>query len=91
MAPNIDSECIQEFQNNEEFINERFTALKRRCKKIKQKMQMKAFKHENPSIVGKETTSQNKQRLMRLVNELDRLSNSQVSNYDALENTSKEL
>lgn len=56
-------------------------------------MQMKAIKHENTCIIGKETTSTNKQRLMRIASDLDKLANSNTysHNYEAIENCFKEI
>jgi N-glycosylase/DNA lyase len=54
-------------------------------------LQTKAFKHENIAVLGKETSSQNKKRILRLCNDLDKLSNSKTNNYESMDNTFKEI
>lgn len=75
---------------NEELKAERLNAYKKRCKKIKQTMATKALKHETAAIVGKETTSPNKQRLQKLCIELEKQILPQIKDYGLLENTLKE-
>jgi len=70
---------------------ERLNALKKRCKKVKQRLLTKALKHENACIVGKEVTSINKQRLQKLCSELDKQLANQIKDYDLLENTLKDV
>jgi len=41
--------------------------------------------------MGKETSSPNKKRILRLINDLDKLCNSKTCNYEAMDNTFKEL
>lgn len=48
--------------------------------KLKQKLANVCYKHEDV-VMGKEATSSNKQRLMKLSIELDRQASSQVHNY----------
>lgn len=54
-------------------------------------MTVKGFKHENANIVGKETSSINRNRIQKIYLDLEKLTNIQVTNYDAMETCFKEL
>jgi len=76
------------FSENANLVPDRFGALKQRCRKIKLKLQSQAIKLEAP---GKEASSPNKQRLMRLSSELEKLATCSVKDYEAIINTFREL
>ena len=75
---------------NEELKAERLNAYKKRCKKIKQTMASKALKHETAAIIGKESSSPNKQRLQKLCIELEKQILPQIKDYAFLENLLKD-
>lgn len=89
-----DINCIFEFKSSDASAKlkaERLNTLKKRCKKVKQRLLTKALKHENACIVGKEVTSQNKQRLQKLCSDLDRQLANQIKDYELVENTLKDI
>jgi hypothetical protein len=70
-----DETCILTYSDQpEDLTSERFNTLKKRVKLVKKRLQVKSLKHENTCIMGKETTSQNKHKLMKICSELERLS-----------------
>lgn len=75
---------------NEELKAERLNAYKKRCKKIKQTLATKALKHETAALIGKESTSPNKQRLQKLCIELEKQILPQIKDYNSLENSLKD-
>ncbi|KRX04677.1 hypothetical protein PPERSA_09469 [Pseudocohnilembus persalinus] len=86
-----DSNSIICFQHIEELNNERLSLLKKKCKKIKQRMAVKCMKHEKACIIGKESTSPNKLRIQKICLDLEKLCNQQMTNYELMENCFKEL
>lgn len=71
---------------------ERLNTVRRRCKKIKQRMLTKALKHESACMMGKEASSSNKQRLQKLCSDLDKqVSPPQIKDYETLDATLKEV
>ena len=72
LTNNDELNCIMEFKANEfeELKTERLNAFKKRCKKIKQKLGINLFKYE--SLLQKEFTSANKQRLFKLSVDLEK-------------------
>lgn len=63
---------------------------KTRYMKLKQKLASVCYKHEDV-VMGKEATSSNKPRLMKLSIELDRQANSQVHNYSQMQDIVREI
>ena len=70
---------------------ERLNAFKKRCKKIKQSLNVRALKHESACLLGKETTSPNKQRLQKLCIDLEKHILPQIKDYTQLENVLKDI
>ena len=76
---------------NEELKSERMNAIKLREKKLKQKMALKAVKHENYRTYKQDFPSPNKQRLQKLSFEIEKQIFPIIKDYDSLENSLKEL
>ena len=76
---------------NEELKSERMNAIKLREKKLKQKMALKAVKHENYRTYKQDFPSPNKQRLQKLSFEIEKQIFPIIKDYDSLENLLKEL
>ena len=76
---------------NEELKSERMNAIKLREKKLKQKMALKAVKHENYRTYKQDFPSPNKQRLQKLSFEIEKQIFPTIKDYDSLENSLKEL
>jgi hypothetical protein len=66
-------------------------AIKLREKKLKQKMALKAVKHENYRTYKQDFPSPNKQRLQKLSFEIEKQIFPIIKDYDSLENSLKEL
>jgi hypothetical protein len=75
---------------NEELKNERINAIKIRHKKIKQKLSLRALKHENFWSYKQDFPSINKQRLQKISFEIEKQILPNIKDYDALENNLKE-
>lgn len=58
----------------EELTNTRFIAIRKRCSKIKLKIQKKSLILENINLFqgSKETMSHNKQRMQKICNDIDK-------------------
>ena len=80
-------------ERNSKLKAERWNTLKKRCKKIKQRLVTRALKKENTVIMGKdkEVTSINKQRLQKLCLELDKQVATQIKDYDIVDNILKDI
>jgi hypothetical protein len=89
-----DVNCILEFKSSDALSKlkaERLNTLKKRFKKIKQRMLVKALKHETICQMGKDASSVNKQRLQKLCLDLDKQVNPQIKDYDLVDNTLKDI
>jgi hypothetical protein len=76
---------------NEELKTERMNAIKLREKKLKQKMALKAVKHENYRTYKQDFPSPNKQRIQKLSFEIEKQLFPNIKDYDSLESMLKEL
>ena len=76
---------------NEELKNERVNAIKLRVKKLKQKMSLKAVKHENFWSFKQDFPSVNKQRIQKLSFDIEKQVIPNIKDYDTLENLLKDL
>ena len=76
---------------NEELKSERMNAIKLREKKLKQKMALKAVKHENYRTYKQDFPSPNKQRLQKLSFEIEKQIFPIIKDYDTIESLLKEL
>ena len=76
---------------NEELKSERMNAIKLREKKLKQKMALKAVKHENYRTYKQDFPSPNKQRIQKLSFEIEKQLFPNIKDYDSLESMLKEL
>ena len=76
---------------NEELKTERMNAIKLREKKLKQKMALKAVKHENYRSYKQDFPSPNKQRIQKLSFEIEKQIFPNIKDYDSLESSLKEL
>ena len=76
---------------NEELKKERMNAIKLREKKLRQKMALKAVKHENYRTYKQDFPSPNKQRLQKLSFEIEKQIFPNIKDYDSIENMLKEL
>ena len=76
---------------NEELKTERMNAIKLREKKLKQKMALKAIKHENYRSYKQDFPSPNKQRIQKLSFEIEKQIFPNIKDYDSLESSLKEL
>ena len=76
---------------NEELKTERMNAIKLREKKLKQKMALKAVKHENYRTYKQDFPSPNKQRIQKLSFEIEKQLIPNIKDYDAIEGMLKEL
>ena len=76
---------------NEELKTERMNAIKLREKKLKQKMALKAVKHENYRTYKQDFPSPNKQRIQKLSFEIEKQLFPNIKDYDAIESMLKEL
>ena len=76
---------------NEELKNERVNAIKLRVKKLKQKMLLKAVKHENFWSFKQDFPSVNKQRIQKLSFDIEKQVIPNIKDYDTLENLLKDL
>ena len=91
-----ESNTIMVFQSipgdiNEELKNERVNAIKLRVKKLKQKMSLKAVKHENFWCYKQDLPSVNKQRIQKLSFDVEKQVFPNIKDYDTLENLLKDL
>lgn len=75
---------------NEDLKNERINSIKLRFKKIKQKLSLRAVKHENFWSYKQDFPSGNKQRLQKISFEIEKQIFPNIKDYDALENNLKE-
>ena len=78
-------------EDNEELKAKRIDAFRKRCKKIKQSLNLRALKHESSILSGKEISSTNKLKLQKLCMELDKQLIPQIKDYSQLENYLKEI
>lgn len=76
---------------NEELKNERVNAIKLRVKKLKQRMSLKAVKHENFWCYKQDLPSVNKQRIKKLSFDVEKQVFPNIKDYDTLENLLKDL
>ena len=76
---------------NEELKAERMNAIKLREKKLKQKMTLKAVKHENYRTYKQDFPSPNKQRIQKLSFEIEKQLFPNIKDYDSIESMLKEL
>ena len=76
---------------NEELKTERMNAIKLREKKLKQKMALKAVKHENYRTYKQDFPSPNKQRIQKLSFEIEKQIFPNIKDYDSIEGMLKEL
>ena len=76
---------------NEELKNERMNAIKLREKKLKQKMALKAVKHENYRNYKQDFPSCNKQRIQKLSFDIEKQLFPNIKDYDVLESLLKDL
>jgi hypothetical protein len=91
-----DSTLIMVFQSlpgdvSEDLKNERINAIKIRLKKVKQKLTLKAVKHENFWTYKQDFPSNNKQRIQKISFEIEKQSVPNIKDYDLLENSLKDL
>ena len=70
---------------------QRFSALKRKCKKIKQCIQIRYLKNEDLYLKNEHFNSQNKTRLQKLTLDLEKLVPEQKQNYDMIDVIFKEI
>ena len=76
---------------NDELRNERVNAIKVRAKKLKQKMSLKAIKHENYFSYKQDFPSVNKQRIQKLAFDIEKQIFPNIKDYGTLENLLKVL
>ena len=76
---------------NDELRNERVNAIKVRAKKLKQKMSLKAIKHENYFAYKQDFPSVNKQRIQKLAFDIEKQIYPNIKDYGTLENLLKDL
>ena len=76
---------------NDELRNERVNAIKVRAKKLKQKMSLKAIKHENYFSYKQDFPSVNKQRIQKLAFDIEKQIFPNIKDYGTLENLLKDL
>ena len=76
---------------NEELKKERMNAIKLREKKLRQKMALKAVKHENYRTYKQDFPSPNKQRIQKLSFEIEKQIFPNIKDYDSIESMLKEL
>ena len=91
-----ESNTIMVFQSipgdiNEDLKNERVNAIKLRVKKLKQKMSLRAVKHENFWSHKQDFQSTNKQRIQKLCFDIEKQILPTIKDYDTLENLIKDL
>ena len=91
-----ESNTIMVFQSipgdiNEDLKNERVNAIKVRVKKLKQKMSLRAVKHENFWSHKQDFQSPNKQRIQKLCFDIEKQILPTIKDYDTLENLIKDL
>ena len=75
---------------SEELKAERINAIKIRFKKVKQKLSLRAVKHENFWSYKQDFPSVNKQRIQKISFDIEK-HGSNIKDYDTLENNLKEL
>ena len=76
---------------NDDLKNERVNAIKIRAKKLKQKMSLKAIKHENYFSYKQDFPSVNKQRIQKLAFDIEKQIYPNIKDYGTLENLLKVL
>jgi hypothetical protein len=91
-----DSSYIMVFQTlpgdiSEDLKNERINAIKIRFKKVKQKLSLRAIKHENFWSYKQDFPSNNKQRLQKISFEIEKNTIPVIKDYESLENSIKDL
>lgn len=91
-----DSSYIMVFQTlpgdiSEDLKNERINAIKIRFKKVKQKLSLRAIKHENFWSYKQDFPSNNKQRLQKISFDIEKNSLPVIKDYESLENSIKDL
>jgi hypothetical protein len=91
-----DSNMIMVFQSlpgdiTEDLKNERINAIKLRFKKVKQKLSLKAIKHENFWSYKQDFPSVNKQRIQKISFDIEKQTLPNIKDYDSLESNLKDL
>jgi hypothetical protein len=76
---------------SEELKNERINAIKLRFKKVKQKLLLKAVKHENFWSYKQDFPSNNKQRLQKISFDIEKNVFPNIKDYESLESILKDL
>ncbi|CAD8184012.1 unnamed protein product [Paramecium pentaurelia] len=79
--------------SKDEISQNRFQSIRKRCQKIKQKIQQKSLQLENMNIYcyKEPGNSYNRQRIQKLSNDLDKLLNYQIKDLYQIEQQMKEL
>jgi hypothetical protein len=91
-----DSNLVMVFQTlpgdiSEDLKNERLSAIKLRSKKVKQKLLLRAVKHENFWSYKQDFPSNNKQRLQKISFDIEKQTTPNIKDYESLENSLKDL
>jgi hypothetical protein len=76
---------------SEDLKNERINTIKIRFKKIKQKLSLKAIKHENFWTYKQDFPSNNKQRIQKISFEIEKQTLPNIKDYESLESNLKDL
>lgn len=75
---------------SEEIKNERFNSIKLKFKKVKQKIAIKALKHENWTSKA-DFQSTNKQRIQKICFDIEKMINTNIRDFETMELLLKEL
>lgn len=86
-----DENNIMTLVGENKVVQQRFSALKRKCKKIKQCIQIKHFKDDEIIFKNEYFNSSNKTRLYKLTLDLEKLVPEQKQNYDMINSIFKEI
>jgi hypothetical protein len=96
MSLTDDSTLIMVFQSlpgdiSEDLKNERVNSIKLRLKKVKQKLSLRAIKHENFWTYKQDFPSINKQRIQKISFDIEKQVFPNIKDYDQLETNLKEM